>query len=120
MGIIQILTGLLRGKPGRDGVWDFFGKRSAHKGRVELEKVRNEGTQKLVSSLPPGAVLIEGGRGWFREIHMPETFPPWTPLSTVAARPRVPPLPADELETSSRNELAPPLQQRSGSTDDPC
>jgi hypothetical protein len=121
MGIIQILTALLHGKPGKDGMWDFAGKRSTVKARVELERVRNEGTQRLVHSLPPGAVLIEGGPGWFREIHMPETVPPCTPFSTSAApRPPIPPLPADELEPLSRNELVPPAQQRQGSTDDPC
>lgn len=49
--------------------------------QVELEKARSDGTQKLVHLLPPGAVLIEGGPDWFREIHMPES----PPLNTTPA-----------------------------------
>jgi hypothetical protein len=104
MGIIPILTSLFRGRPGKDGMWDFAGKRSTARARVELERVRNEGTQKLVRLLPPGAVVTEGGPDWFREIRMPETFPP----GTVIPWPPVPPLPADELESLPRNELEPP------------
>jgi hypothetical protein len=119
MGIIQILTGLLHGKSGKDGMWDFAGKRSTVRARVELERVRNEGTQKLIRSLPPGTVVIEGGPGWSREIRMPETLPPGTSLGTATPCPPIPPLPADELALP-RNELEPPRQQRRGSADDPC
>jgi len=107
MGIIEILAGLFRGKPGRDGMWDFLGKRSADKGRVELEKARNDGTQKLIALLQPGMVLIEGGSDYFREIRMPEAPPPGTLLNTVISRPPIPPLPADELAPAPRKELGP-------------
>jgi len=66
MGIVEILVGLFRGRTGKDGIWDFLGKRSADKRLVELEKVRNDGTQKLIPLLEPGMVLIEGGPDWFR------------------------------------------------------
>jgi hypothetical protein len=67
VGIIEILASLFRGKPGKNGMWDFLGKRSADKSRVELEKARNEGTQKLIPLLKPGMVLIEDGPDWFAE-----------------------------------------------------
>lgn len=123
MGIIEILAGLFRGKPGKDGMWDFLGKRSADKRQVELEKARSDGTQKLVHLLPPGAVLIEGGPDWFREIRMPEALPPPSaPLNAVTSQPPVPPLPAprNELEAAPRNELeAAPLQMQNPAGD-PC
>jgi|HubBroStandDraft_5_1064220.scaffolds.fasta_scaffold33217_3 hypothetical protein len=98
MGIIQVLTGILHGKPGKDGMWDFAGKRSAVRARVALEKVRNEGTQELIRLLPPGTVLTEGGPGWFREIHMSETLPPGMAVGTTVLRSAIARLPADGLE----------------------
>jgi hypothetical protein len=114
VGIIPILTGLFRGRPGKDGIWDFAGKRSTARARVELERVRNEGTQKLVRSLPPGAVVIEGGPDWFREIRMPEALPPGAPLNTLASQPPVPPLPVP------RNELEATARKAQDPADDPC
>jgi hypothetical protein len=106
MGIKEILVGLfLRGKPGKDGIWDYLGKRSADRSRVELEKVRNDGTQKLLPLLKPGMVLTEGGPDWYREIRMPETLPPAMLLTTVMPQPSAPPLPAAELDPAPRNEL---------------
>ena len=109
MGIIEVLAGLFRGKPGKDGMWDFLGKRSADKNRVELEKARNDGTQKLVPLLKPGMVLTEGGSDWFREIRMPEALPPVEPLNTLTSRPPVPPLPGPrhELEAAARKAQDP-------------
>ena len=108
MGIKEFLVGLfLRGKPGKDGIWDYLGKRSADKSRVEQEKVHNEGTQKLIPLLKPGMVLTEGGPDWYREIRMPEALPPAMLLTTVMPQPPAPPLPADELDPAPRNELDP-------------
>ena len=121
MGIVELLTGLFRGKPGKDGMWDFLGKRSADKSRVELEKARSDGTQELIPLLKPGMVLIEGGPDWFREIRMPEALPPNTPPDAVTFQPPVPPLPAprNELEAAPRElEAAPP--QTLEPANDPC
>jgi hypothetical protein len=106
MGIKEILVGLFfRGKSDKDGIWDFLGKRSADKCRVDLEKARNEGTQKLIPLLGPGVVLVEGGPDWFREIHMPEVLPAGVLFSAVPSPPTIPPLSADELEQAAQNEL---------------
>jgi len=105
MGIKEILLGLFHGKSGKDGIWDFLGKRSADKSRVELERVRNDGTQKLIPLLKPGMVLTEGGPDWFREIRAPEPRPPGMLLTTVTYPAETPLLPADELETTTGNEL---------------
>jgi hypothetical protein len=108
MGIVEILAGLVHGKSGRDGVWDFLGKRSADKARLELERTRNDGTQKVIPLLPPGTVLIEGGPDWFREIRIPEALPPGTPLNAITSRSPIPPLPAPRNEL----EAAPPTERR--------
>jgi len=122
------LVGLfLRGKPGKDGIWDYLGKRSADKSRVELEKVRNAGTQKLIPLLEPGMVVTEGGPDWYREIRMPEALPSAMLLTTVMSQPPTPPLPADELEPATQNELEPPprnetclgRRQAQGQADEP-
>ena len=114
MGIVELLAGLFRGKPGKDGMWDFLGKRSADKSRIEMEKARNDGTRDLIPLLKPGMVLIEGGADWFREIRMPEALKPGIPPNAVTIRPPVPPVPKprNELEAAPQNEL--------GSADDPC
>ncbi len=121
MGIIEVLAGLFRRQPGKDGMWDFLGKRSADKSRVELEKTRNDGTRELIPLLKPGMVLIEGGPEWFREIRMPEALPTHTPTNAVTVQPPVPPLPAsrNELEAAPRNELEATPRQAQGLTDDP-
>jgi hypothetical protein len=73
--ITKILMGLfLRGKTGKDGIWDYLGKRSADRSRVELEKARNDGTQKLLPLLEPGTVLTEGGPDWKRS-RLPSCLP---------------------------------------------
>jgi hypothetical protein len=114
VAIIELLAGLFRGKPGKDGLWDFLGKRSADKSRVQLEKARNDGTQELIPLLQPGMVLTEGGPDWFREIRMPEARPPGAPLNAATSRPPVPLLPAP------RNELeAAPLRPAQDPADDP-
>ena len=128
MGIVEILAGLFRGRPGKDGIWDFLGKRSADKSRVELERAHNDGTRELIPLLKPGMVLIEGGPDWFREIRVPEALPPGMLLTTVTSPPEIPPLPADELESASRNELEPAprneadpaLRQAQGPADEFC
>jgi len=112
MGVIEILAALFRGKPGRDGMWDFLGKRAEAKYRVGLEQERNDGTQKLIPLLQPGMVVIERGHDWTREIRMPEAPLPGTLLNTVISQPAIPPLPADELAPAPRKEL--------GSSADPC
>ena len=60
--------GLFCPRSDKDGIWDFLGKRTAAKYRVELEKERNEGTQRAIQLLTPGMVLREGGPDWTREI----------------------------------------------------
>jgi hypothetical protein len=106
MGIVEILAGLFRGRSGKDGIWDFLGKRSADKNRVELQRAHNDGTRELIPLLKPGTVVIEGGPDWFREIRVPEELPPGMLLTTVTS----PPLPADELDPAPRNELEPALR----------
>lgn len=110
MGIKEILVGLfLRGKPGKDGIWDYLGNRSADKSRVELEKVRNDGTQKLIPLLKPGMVLTEGGPGWHREIRIPEALPSAMLLTAVMPQPTAPPLPVGEVDPAPRDELEPAI-----------
>jgi hypothetical protein len=109
MGILEILAGLFHRKPGRDGVWDFLSKRSADKGRVELEKTRSDATQKLIPLLRPGTVLVEGGPDWFREIRVPEAISPGRLLGIPP--PISLPSPPDELELAPR--------QGDGPADDP-
>ena len=107
--ITKILASLfLRGKPGKDGIWDYLGKRSADRSRVDLEKARNDGTQKLIPMLKPGTVLTEGGPDWHREIRIPEALSPTILLADVIPEPPNLPLPAAELEPAPRRELEPP------------
>lgn len=114
MGIIELLAGLFRGKPGKDGLWDFLGKWAISRTQVKLEQVHNDGTQKLIPLLQPGTVVIERGRGWTREIRMPEARPPGAPLNAATSQPPVPLLPAP------RNELeAAPLRPAQDPADDP-
>jgi hypothetical protein len=107
MGIKEILVGLFKGKSGKDGVWDFLGKWVTCRSQVKLEQVHNDGTQKLIPLLQPGMVVIERGRGWTREIRMPEALPPGVLLTPVTSLPTIPPLPPGELEPAPRNELEP-------------
>jgi hypothetical protein len=72
IGIKGILVGLFGRKSGKDGVWDFLGKWVACRSQVKLEQVHNDGTQKLAELLRPGTVVIERGRGWTREIRIPD------------------------------------------------
>jgi hypothetical protein len=105
MGIKEILMGLFCPRSGKDGIWDFLGKRTAAKYRVELEKERDEGTQRAIELLKPGMVLREGGPDWTREISMSGTFPSGmlfttvTPSFTTVTPPStVPSLAPSELE----------------------
>ena len=59
-----------------DDIWDYLGKRSAYKSRVQLEQARNDGIRELIPLLKPGMVLTEGGPDWHREIRVPEPQPP--------------------------------------------
>ena len=123
MGIMEILAGLFRRKSGKDGIWDYLGKRSADKSRVELEKARNDGTQKLIPLLKPGTVLIEGGPDWFREIRSPDELPSGMLLTSITSPPIVPPLPVVAPESASRSELEPAPQtqaeQEQGPAEEP-
>jgi hypothetical protein len=105
MGIKGILVGLgLFGpRPGRDGPWDYLSKRSAHKHDVELERVRNDGTQKAIQLLQPGMTLREGGMGWSREVTRPAAEP--SVLFTTVASPLPPDVPPPAVAS------APELQQ---------
>ena len=120
MGIKEILLGLFHGKSGKDGIWDFLGNRSADKSRVELERVRNDGTQKLISLLEPGMVVIEGGPDWFREIRAPEPLPPGMLLTTVAYPSQPPSLPVSELEQAAGNEAETTPPPAQGPADELC
>lgn len=107
MGIIEILAGLFHGKSGRDGMWDVLAKWAGGRTQVKLEQVHNEGTQKLIPLLQPGTVVIERGRGWTREIRVPEVSRPTAVLNTVISQSPIPPLPADGLSPSPRPQLPP-------------
>lgn len=119
MGIIEILAGLFHGKHGRDGVCDFLGKWVACRAQVKLEQVHNDGTQKLILSLQPGTVVIERGRGWTREIRVPEVSRPATVLNTFVSQSPIPPLPADGLAPAPRAQLSPPPRTELGPAADP-
>ena len=97
--------GLFRGKSGKDGIWDFLGKWVTGRSQVKLEQVHNDGTQELIPLLKPGMVVIERGRGWTREIRMPEAHQPDVLITTVTPLPTIPPLPADELKPASKKAL---------------
>jgi hypothetical protein len=88
---------VFRARPGRDGLWDFLGKRAAARNRVKLEETRNQGTQEAIRALPPGGVLREGGANWSREIRIPHQPPP-TVIAVTTIRPIVPPAGAQRLE----------------------
>jgi hypothetical protein len=120
MGIMETLAGLFRRRSGKDGIWDYLGKRSADKSRVELEKVRNDGTQRLIPLLKPGMVLIEGGSDWFREIRSPDELPSGMLFTSFASSPVVPPLPVAEPESASRSELEPAPQIQAGQEQGPA
>lgn len=120
MGVVEIFACmLLRRKPEYGSIWDYLGKRSADKSRVELEKTRNDGTQRLVSLLKPGMVLTEGGPDWHREIRMPGVTSPATLLTTVTPEPPAPPPVADELQPALQNELILPPKDQAGRLDLP-
>jgi hypothetical protein len=112
MGLKVMLMSLFHGKPGRDGVWDFLGKRAVSKSRIELEKIRNKGTQEAIRALRPGGLLREGGSEWSREIRMPDAPPPPTAISVAAIPPTIRP-PADP-------QLDPPAGQRDEAAGESC
>lgn len=71
MGIGGIVMSLLIRRTGRDGLWDFLGKREACRNRVKLEEARNRGTQEAIRALRrTGGVLREEGSCWSREIRL--------------------------------------------------
>jgi hypothetical protein len=70
MVIREILSCLFGAKGGRDGVWDFLGKRAAGKDRVALEQERNLGTERSMALIRPGMIIREGGPDFWREITM--------------------------------------------------
>jgi hypothetical protein len=113
MSVKAIMMSLFRGQSGRDGVWDFLGKRAESKSQVDLEQARNEGTQEAIRILPRGAVLREGGQGWVREIWMPGAaviLANSDPSRSIPAPIRPPAL----------LELGPPSDQPRKATDEPC
>jgi hypothetical protein len=98
MGVKGILISLFRGSSGKDGIWDFLGKRAEGMARVDLEDVRNQGTREAIQLLMPGMVLRESGPDWSREISMPDA-PACSALFTAASRPSaIVPLSPAELE----------------------
>jgi hypothetical protein len=107
MCIKWILMGLFRARSGKDGIWDFLGKRAAHKSRVELEKARNEGTQKLIPLLGPGMVVREGGGGWMREISVPGTGTAEVVITTTMSSPAITSLTPADLEAPTPQEQRP-------------
>jgi len=71
IGVGWILSRFARTSRGQKGLWHFLSVRAQGKSRVELEKVRNEGTMGAIDHLPGGALLRETGPdGWTREIWM--------------------------------------------------
>lgn len=101
MGVKAILMSLFSGKSGQDGLWDFLGKRASGKSRVELEEVRNKGTQEAIRALRPGGMLREGGPDWSREIRMPDGPSPTTVVSVAGIPPETRPLIIPQLEPSA-------------------
>jgi hypothetical protein len=73
MALGMILSRLANISRDHKGLWHFLSVRSRGKSRVELEKVRNEGTKDAIDHLPRGGVLRESGPdGWTREIWIPD------------------------------------------------
>src|SRR5579872_2721290 len=58
------------------GMWGYLTSRDQNKSRIELERVRIEGTKGLIDHLPNGAVYREGTPSGWREIQMPAASPP--------------------------------------------
>ena len=106
MIIKGILMALFRMNPSKDGIWDYLGKRTEAKSRIELERVRNKGTLEAIQSLMPGMVLREGGSSWAREIHAPGAAPSVLFTTSVPALPIAP------------GELGPASQQAQGPADE--
>jgi hypothetical protein len=100
MGIKEILVGLFLGKSGKDGIWDFLGKWADRRSQVKFELAHNDGTQKLIPLLKPGMVVIERGRGWTREIRMPDAVQSGMLLTAVTPPQIITSLTA-ELESAS-------------------
>ena len=110
MGVKEILMSMSHGKSGRDGIWDFFGKRASGRRRVELEEVRNKGTQEAIRALGPGGMLREGGPDWSREIRIPDA-PPQTVISVAGLPP--------EIRRRVVPQLEPPAGQPGGTAGEP-
>src|ERR1700733_8344943 len=58
------------------GMWGYLTSRDQHKSRIELERVRIEGTKDLIQHLPNGAVYREGTASGWREIQIPAASQP--------------------------------------------
>jgi hypothetical protein len=98
LGLSAILAALFRSGQGRDGLWDFLGKRAASRDRVKLEEARNRGTQEAIAALPPGAVLREGGPDWHREVSIPDRPPPPAVIGLASIQPVVMPPRPPQIE----------------------
>lgn len=124
MGLRWILASLLRPQSGRDGVWDFLGKRAAGRAevdrervdgqnRVELAEVQSKGTQEVIRLLQAGGGTVrEQGPDWSREVRMPGQPPSPAVISVTAVRPAIRPSGAPQIE--------PPSGQASGTAGEPC
>jgi hypothetical protein len=110
MSVKMILMGLFRARSGRDGMWDFLGKRAAGRDKVErervagrnqvdLEEVRNKGTQEVMRLLRhSGGTVREGGPDWSREICLPDPPPHQTAIRVIAIQPAIGPTDAPSIE----------------------
>lgn len=113
MGIRGILMSLFRAQPGRDGMWDFLGKRAVGRAkvdrervdgqnRVELAKVQNKGTQEVIRLLQAGGGTVrEKGPDWSREIRMPGQPPSPAVISVTAIQRAIRPSGAPQIEPPS-------------------
>jgi hypothetical protein len=110
MGLRWILMRLLRAQSGRDGMWDFLGKRAAARAevdrelvdgqnRVGLAEVQNKGTQEMIRLLQGGGGTVrEEGPDWSREIHMPAQPPSPDVSGATAVAPAISPSRAPQIE----------------------
>lgn len=112
MSIKAILMALFGASTGKDGMWDFLGKRGADKSRIEREKQWHEGTLLLIKALKPGMVLRESGPDWTREIIMPGAA-----LSGVLVT-AVDPTPASPSIAPAQGERQQPPSLSAGPVDD--
>jgi hypothetical protein len=55
---MNFLFELISRRGGRDGLWDYLGRRAAWMGQVELEKARNEGAVQIINAIQGCSVMI--------------------------------------------------------------